>query len=64
MMTAVADPGSFRDPSGQVFIENGRVLRTVSAFGAEEFEFVRATGVIDDLIAHRWDPAITKGRPY
>jgi ribosomal protein L11 methylase PrmA len=51
MMTAVADPGSFRDPSGQVFIENGRVLRTVSAFGAEEFEFVRATGVIDDLIA-------------
>ena len=50
MMTAVADPGSFRDPSGQVFIENARVLRTVSASGAEDFEFVRATGVIDELV--------------
>ena len=50
-MTAVADPGSFRDPSGRVFIDNGRVLRTVSAFGAEDFEFVRQTGLMEELIA-------------
>lgn len=48
-MTVDADPGSFRDPSGRVFYVNGRVFRTVTNVAAEDFEFVRNSGLIDSL---------------
>jgi ribosomal protein L11 methylase PrmA len=46
-----ADAGSYRDPSGRVFVLGDRVLRTVMPRAAADFEFVRSTGVLDGLIA-------------
>jgi ribosomal protein L11 methylase PrmA len=48
---AQLDPGSYRDPSGRVFVLGDRVLRTVAARAATDFEFVRLTGVLQSLIA-------------
>jgi ribosomal protein L11 methylase PrmA len=48
---AQADPGSFRDPSGQVFREGTRILRTVTARAAADYEFVRDSGLIERLSA-------------
>ena len=46
-----ADTGSYRDPSGRVFVLGDRVLRTVMPRAAADFEFVRSTGVLEKLIA-------------
>jgi len=46
-----ADAGSYRDPSGRVFVLGDRVLRTVMPRAAADFEFVRSTGVLERLIA-------------
>ena len=51
MNEARPDTGSYRDPSGRVFILGHRVLRTVAPRAAAEFEFVRSTGVLQSLIA-------------
>lgn len=45
-----ADSGSFRDPSGRVYVVDGQVFRTVMPSAAEDFEFVRSTGFLDRLI--------------
>jgi ribosomal protein L11 methylase PrmA len=46
-----ADAGSYRDPSGRVFVLGDRVLRTVMPRAAADFDFVRSTGVLERLIA-------------
>ena len=42
---------SFRDPSGHVYLQNGRVFRSISDAAAEEYRFVRDEGILGDLIA-------------
>jgi hypothetical protein len=42
--------GSFRDPSGSVFIEGGQVYRTIFEPGVADFEAARDEGIYDDLI--------------
>ena len=54
MISPSAEAGSFRDPSGTVFLHNGRVFRTVTRFASQHFEYVRNTGLIDELIAKGW----------
>lgn len=49
-----ADPGSFRDPSGRVFLIGDKVYRSVTDFGAADYEFVRDSGVIERLQADGW----------
>lgn len=51
MGTVGSDGGSFRDPSGQVHLVDGRVYRTVMPRAMEDFGFVRDTGLIDELVA-------------
>ena len=49
-MTIVTDdPGSFRDPSGRIYLCNERIFRTVMPCAAKNFEFVEATGIIKRL---------------
>src|SRR4051812_22443376 len=48
-MTAV-EPGSFRDPSGQVFETNGRIFRTITARALADYTFLRDTGVLRRLV--------------
>jgi ribosomal protein L11 methylase PrmA len=45
------DDASFRDPSGHVYHLADRVLRSVSPAGAENYEFIRTTGLLHDLAA-------------
>ena len=49
MTRAIADFGSFRDPSGRVFHVGDKIFRTVTRVAAEDFEFVRASGLIERL---------------
>lgn len=43
------EPGSFRDPSGHVYVDGGRVVRTVMPVAAEDFAFVRQSGAREAL---------------
>ncbi len=49
-MSGQADAGSFRDPRGAVYVTQDRVFRTVMPVGVEDYEFVRSTGLFDDLV--------------
>ena len=49
-----AEPGSFRDPSGQIFLRDGRIFRTISTRAADDFAFVRDSGLFDSLIVDGW----------
>lgn len=48
------EAGSFRDPSGSVFLVDGRVFRTVNPLASQHFDYVRTTGLTDELIAKGW----------
>jgi ribosomal protein L11 methylase PrmA len=63
-MTAV-EPGSFRDPSGQVFENDGRIFRTITARALADYTFIRDSGVLKRLVNGGWlvasdevDPAL------
>ena len=49
MNQAVADPGSFRDPSGKIYHVDGRIFRTITDYAAADYEFVRDTGLVERL---------------
>jgi len=49
MSTTQALPGSFRDPSGQVFEVENRIFRTVTDYATSDFDFVRSTGLLQKL---------------
>lgn len=51
MIAATLDPGSFRDPGGQVFLGAGQVYRTVNPPAVDDFDFVEASGLIESLVA-------------
>lgn len=49
MSDVYPEPGSFRDPSGRIYHSGDRVYRSVTSHGAEDFAFVRESGLIDRL---------------
>jgi ribosomal protein L11 methylase PrmA len=46
----ISDQASFRDPSGQVFIKNGKIYRSIFRPGVKDFEAARDTGIHDKLV--------------
>ena len=42
--------GSFRDPSGKVFIHNGDIFRSIFKEGVKDFEAARDNGIYDELM--------------
>lgn len=50
MAAATPEPGSFRDNKGRIYYADDRVFRTVMPDGAVDFEAVRATGIVDELV--------------
>jgi len=46
----VPNAGSFRDPSGQIYSEDGRIYRSIFAPGLRDFESARDAGVYANLI--------------
>lgn len=63
MTESAADPGSFRDPGGRVFVVGDRVYRTVNPSAVEDFEYVESTGLLPSLVEKGWvvaaDPVST-----
>jgi ribosomal protein L11 methylase PrmA len=49
MNAVYQDGGSFRDPSGHVYDVDGEIFRTVTHKAASDYEFVRATGLLQSL---------------
>jgi ribosomal protein L11 methylase PrmA len=45
------DPASFRDPSGTVFSDGSRILRTVSSYAADAYRGARDSGVMARLVS-------------
>ena len=52
-----AEPGAFRDPSGQVFETDGRIFRTITSRALTDYTFVRDNGV---LRTATWDEALDR----
>jgi ribosomal protein L11 methylase PrmA len=50
MTYAALETGSFRDRRGSVYDVDGRIYRSIMPMAADDFEFVRATGLIDELV--------------
>lgn len=50
MTCAASETGSFRDRRGRVYTVDGRIYRSIMPMAADDFEFVRATGLIDELV--------------
>lgn len=51
MTACSADPGSFRDPGGRVFVDGDRVLRAIYPSSGREYEAFRNSGLLDNLVA-------------
>lgn len=52
-MKPILNPGSFRDPRGQIYHLDQRILRSVLTAARDDFEFVQASGLIEKLIAQQ-----------
>jgi hypothetical protein len=51
---AIAEAGSFRDPSGRVYEIDGEILRFVAPCAADDYDFVAASGVLETLAHRGW----------
>lgn len=49
-ISETVDPGSFRDPGGQVFQLDNRVYRTVNPPAVDDFDYVQSTGLMETLV--------------
>ena len=50
-MATNRDAGSFRDPRGHIYLNAGRVFRTVTQRGVDDYNRVKTTGLLDKLVA-------------
>ena len=53
MNHVAAEAGSFRDRRGRVFDVDGRIYRSVMPVAVNDYDFVRSTGLIDDVVRDR-----------
>lgn len=51
--TQEMDTGSYRDPKGQIYIKDGRIFRTVTEAGYQDFINVEKTGLLQKLIEEK-----------
>ncbi len=51
MSAARADPGSYRDIAGTVYRVDDRIFRTVNEVAADDFDFLKDSGLLDTLVA-------------
>jgi len=52
-MAIEIDEGSFRDPRGHIYLTADRVFRTVTQKGIDEYSSVKATRLLDKLVARK-----------
>ena len=53
-MELLKNPGSFRDPSGQVYKYNNRIIRVVKEFGKKKYEYIKEKGLIEESIKNNF----------
>ena len=53
-MELVKNPGSFRDPSGQIFEYNNRIIRVVTSLGKKRYEFIKEQNLIEESIKNNF----------
>ena len=53
-MIARRDPASFRDEAGHVYDIDGRIVRSIRAGAAEDYVFLRDSGLISSLVERGW----------
>jgi ribosomal protein L11 methylase PrmA len=51
-LSPTRDGGSFRDPSGYVFLQGSNVFRTVNENGLADIEKVRESGAVQEMVNH------------
>ena len=44
------DPGSFRDPAGQIFSYNNKILRILENEGKSRFDFLKKNNLLENCI--------------
>lgn len=53
-MKLLKNPGSFRDPSGQIYKYNNRIIRVVKEFGKRKYEYIKDKGLIEESIKNNF----------
>lgn len=53
-------PGSFRDPSGQVFLDNGRIVRTINSCYREHWQQAVDSGLLEYAVESGKMPSFTE----
>ena len=53
-MNILKNPGSFRDPAGQVFEYNGRIIRVVKYFGKKRYDFLYQNEILKECIEKKF----------
>ena len=49
-MELLKNSGSFRDPAGQIYEYNNRIIRIVKKFGKERYELIKEKNIIEESI--------------
>jgi ribosomal protein L11 methylase PrmA len=52
--------GSFRDPSGQVFQEGGRIVRTINECYSEHWSYLLDSGLLNEMLQQRLLPSFSE----
>ncbi len=53
-MKLIKNPGSFRDPSGQVYNFENRIIRVVKKYGKKRFQFLETSKLIEESIQNNF----------
>ena len=53
-MKLIKNPGSFRDPSGQVYSFENRIIRVVKKYGNKRFQFLETSKLIEESIQNNF----------
>ena len=50
MTNIIKNQGSFKDPAGNIYEYNGRIIRKVTKFGKLRYEFIKNSGILQSSI--------------
>ena len=49
-MQLLKNPGSFRDPAGQIYEHDNRIIRIVKKFGKKRYDLIKKKNIIEESI--------------
>jgi ribosomal protein L11 methylase PrmA len=53
-LSAIFEKGSYRDPGGKIFYQNGRVFRGLNSSGLKRYNFIKEHKILDESIQHNF----------